>query len=256
MSSLPYYGYTMKLIIERSVTVITPTIGSSKLKDAVESVQKQTYGNLSHLIVVDGPDYFNSAVDNIPFGLDANITMLPLPYNTGANGFNGQRIYASIPHLVNSDYVFFLDEDNWYEPDHVATLVETIEKNKLDWAYSLRKIFTHDKKYITDDNCESLGKWPIYFTHDNPQYLIDTSAFAFKREFIQATCHRWHSGAWGEDRRYFYSIMRQSFWDTNYKHTLCYRVDNNPQSVNGDFFIEGNTKQLEYYKGNLPWLKT
>lgn len=246
----------MRLIIERSVTVITPTIGSSKLKDAVESVQKQTYRNLSHLIVVDGTDYFNSAVDNIPFGLDANITMLPLPYNTGARGFNGQRIYASIPHLVNSDYVFFLDEDNWYEPDHVASLVETIEKSNLDWAYSLRKVYTPDKKYITDDNCESLGKWPIYFSHNDPQYLVDTSSYAFKREFIQATCHRWHSGAWGEDRRYLYSIMSQSKWDTNGKHTLCYRVDGNSKSVSGDFFIEGNKKQLEHYNGELPWIKT
>ena len=151
--------------------------------------------------------------------------------------------------------MFFLDEDNWYEPDHVATLVETIEKNNLDWAHSLRKIYTPDKQYITDDNCESLGRWPIYFTHDNPRYLVDTSSFAFTRKFIQKTCHLWHSGAWGEDRRYFYAITEQSKWGTNGKHTLCYRVDNNPQSVSGDFFTEGNKKQLEHYKGELPWQK-
>jgi hypothetical protein len=151
--------------------------------------------------------------------------------------------------------VFFLDEDNWYEPDHVATLVETIEKNKLDWAHSLRKVFTPDKQYITDDNCESLGQWPIYFSHDNPQYLVDTSSFAFTRKFIQKTCHLWHSGAWGEDRRYFYAIAEQSKWNTNGKHTLCYRVDGNPKSVDGNFFIEGNKKQLEHYKGELPWQK-
>lgn len=246
----------MKLIIERSVTVITPTVGAAKLADAISSVCSQTYKNIEHLLVVDGEDY-KEKVCELAVSAKGNLpTVLTLPHNTGANGFNGQRIYASIPHLVNSDYVFFLDEDNWYEPDHVATLVETIEKNKLDWAYSLRKIYTPDKKYIADDNCESLGKWPIYFTHDNPQYLIDTSAFAFKREFIQKTCHLWHSGAWGEDRRFFYAIKDVTKWDTSYNHTLCYRVDNNPQSVNGDFFIEGNKKQLEHYNGELPWLKT
>lgn len=246
----------MKLIIERSVIVITPTVGSPKLKDAVESVQNQTYRNINHLIVVDGTDYFNSAVDNIPFGLEADITILPLPYNTGAKGFNGQRIYASIPHLVNSDYVFFLDEDNWYEPDHVKTLVQIIEDQKLDWAHSFRKIYTEDKTYVAADLCESLGKWPIYFSHDNPQYLVDTSSFAFKREFIQATCHRWHSGAWGEDRRYLYSIMNQSKWNSSCQHTLCYRLDGNPKSVTKEFFFEGNKKQLEHYNGVLPWAKT
>lgn len=245
----------MKLIIEKSVVVITPTIGSPKLKDAVESVQKQTYRNLMHLIVVDGNEYATDTIMNLPHCDPEKSQLIQLPFNTGAKGFNGQRIYASIPHLINSDYVFFLDEDNWYEADHISSLVETIEKNKLDWAYSLRKIYTPDKKYIADDNCESLGKWPVYFTHNDPQYLIDTSAFAFKREFIQATCHRWHSGAWGEDRRYFYSIMSQSKWDTNYKHTLCYRVDGNPKSVDGDFFIKGNAEQLKYYNGKLPWIQ-
>jgi len=241
----------MKLIIEKSVTVITPTIGSPKLADAIESVRKQTYSNIDHLLVLDGEEYFKNA----PHIDRDNLKMIMLPYNTGANGFNGQRIYASIPHLINSDYIFFLDEDNWYEPDHVRTLVDTIEKGNLDWAHSLRKIYTPDKQYIVDDNCESLGRWPIFFTHDNPQYLVDTSAFAFRREFIQATCHRWHSGAWGEDRRYFYSVANQSKWDTNGKHTLCYRVDSSAKSVSGDFFIEGNKQQLNHYKGQLPWVK-
>jgi glycosyltransferase involved in cell wall biosynthesis len=251
----------MKLIIEKSVTVITPTVGSPKLRDAIRSVQEQTYSNIDHLLVIDGNQYFDNAWHELhteysPKNAKKTATVLKLPWNTGANGFNGQRIYASIPHLINSDYVFFLDEDNWYEPDHVATLVETIEKNNLDWAHSLRKIYTPDKQYITDDNCESLGRWPIYFTHDNPQYLVDTSSYAFTGKFIQKTCHLWHSGAWGEDRRYFYAIANQSKWGTNGKHTLCYRVDNNPQSVNGEFFTEGNKKQLEHYKGQYPWSKT
>lgn len=241
----------MKLIIEKSVTVITPTIGSPKLTDAIESVRKQTYSNIDHLLVLDGEEYFKNA----PHIDSDNLKMIMLPYNTGANGFNGQRIYASIPHLINSDYIFFLDEDNWYEPDHVRTLVDTIERGNLDWAYSLRKIYSPDKQYIIDDNCESLGRWPIFFTHDNPQYLVDTSAFAFKRKFIQDTCHRWHSGAWGEDRRYFYAVANQSKWDTNGKHTLCYRVDGNPKSVSGEFFIEGNKQQLNHYKGQFPWVK-
>ena len=245
----------MKLIIEKSVVVITPTIGSKKLQDAALSVQNQTYSNLKHLIVVDGTEYFNNAVENIPFGKDSNIQILPLPYNTGANGFYGHRIYSGIPHLLNADYIFFLDEDNWYEPDHVSSLVEVLDRGN-DFAYSLRKIFNPDKSYVADDNCEALGKWPIYFTHNDPQYLVDTSSFAFKREFLEKTCHLWHSG-WGGDRRYFYSVLPMNpKWDTNYKHTLCYRLDGNPGSVDADFFIKGNAEQLKHYNGELPWLKT
>jgi glycosyltransferase involved in cell wall biosynthesis len=247
----------MKLIIEKSVVVITPTVGSAKLADAVESVANQTYKNLTHLLVIDGAKEYLEQFNKNLVHQDKdnwNLEFMFLPYNTGANGFNGQRIYASIPHLLNADYVFFLDEDNWYEPDHVKTLVSKIEEENLDWAYSLRKAYTPDKQYIADDNCESLGKWPIYFTHNDPQYLIDTSTFAFKRQFIKATCHLWHSGAWGEDRRFFYAIKDKSKWNTTGKHTLCYRVDNNPNSVNEEFFVKGNAEQLAHYKGQLPWL--
>jgi hypothetical protein len=183
--------------------------------------------------------------------------VLTLPYNTGKTGgnFYGHRIYSGIPHLLNADYVFFLDEDNWYEPDHVASLVETLDQGN-DFVYSFRKIFTPDKRYVADDNCEALGKWPIYFTHNDPQYLIDTSSFAFKREFLERTCHLWHSG-WGGDRRYFYSVLAANpKWDTSYKHTLCYRLDGNSNSVNEDFFIKGNAEQLKHYNGELPWQKT
>jgi glycosyltransferase involved in cell wall biosynthesis len=246
----------MKLVIEKSVVVITPTIGSPKLADAIKSVQQQTYSNIQHLLVIDGEQYKN-AVHAIVHEVGGFPVRLSLPYNTGKTGgnFYGHRIYAGVPHLVNADYIFFLDEDNWYEPDHVASLVEVLDRGN-DFAYSLRKIFNPDKSYVADDNCEALGKWPIYFTHNDPQYLIDTSSFAFKREFLQKTCHLWHSG-WGGDRRYFYSVLAGNpKWDTNYKHTLCYRLDGNPKSVNEEFFIKGNAEQLKHYNGELPWLKT
>lgn len=241
----------MKLVIEKPVTVITPTVGSPKLLDAITSVLNQTY-KCNHVVVADGKEYTQRVLSIIDPRL---VNIVSSPENTGANGFNGQRIYASYPHLINSDYILFLDEDNWYEPNHVETLINTIEQNNLDFAYSLRKIYSSDKEYLNDDNCESLGKWPIYFTHDNPQYLIDTSSYCFKREFIQKTCHLWHSGAWGEDRRYFYAVANHAKFDTNGKHTLCYRLGGNPNSVNKEFFDQGNKQQLEHYKGNLPWLK-
>lgn len=245
----------MKLIIEKSVVVITPTIGSPKLKDAVESVQSQTYGNIQHLIVVDGDEYFSKTVDNLPYSPDSNMKIIPLPWNTGKTGgnFYGHRVYAGVPHLINADYIFFLDEDNWYEPDHVRTLVEVLDQGN-DFAYSFRKIYDQDKKYIADDNCEALGKWPIYFSHKDPQYLVDTSSFAFNTKFLQKTCHFWHSG-WGGDRKYLYSVLAQNpKWDTSYKHTLCYRTDANPNSPDADFFMNGNAEQLKHYNGKLPWL--
>jgi glycosyltransferase involved in cell wall biosynthesis len=246
----------MNLVIEKPVTVITPTIGSPKLKDAIESVSKQTY-SCKHLLVVDGEEY-NQKV--WAMGVEGIADIVTTPENTGktAGNFYGHRIYAAYPHLINSDYILFLDEDNWYEPDHVASLIETIEKKNLDFSYSLRKIYSTDKKYLCDDNCESLGKWPIFMSRSSPhgpQFLIDTSSFCFKREFIQKTCHFWHTG-WGGDRHFLYAVKDHAKYDTNGKHSLCYRLDGNPNSVTKEFFIEGNKTQEAYYGGaKYPWVK-
>ena len=253
----------MKLVIEKPVTVITPTIGSPKLLDAITSVATQTY-KCKHLIVIDGPDFVDEVMSiiNITNMMDPkpNIQVIVSPENTGKTGgnFYGHRIYAAYPHLINSDYILFLDEDNWYEPNHVQSLIETIESKNLDFSFSLRKIFNPERTYLLDDNCESLGKWPIFMSRHSPhgpQFLIDTSSFCFKREFIQKTCHFWHAG-WGGDRQYLYAVRDHAKYDTNGKHTLCYRLDGNPKSVTEDFFKTGNKTQQAYYEGKYPWLKT
>jgi glycosyltransferase involved in cell wall biosynthesis len=234
----------------KTVTIITPTIGSPKLQDALVGVQNQTYKHIQHLVVIDGPEYVSDVSKHIYRNTKTTIA----PENTGANGYNGQRIYASYPHLVNSDYIAFLDEDNWYDTNHIEILVKKIEEQNLDWAYSLRKIYSDDKKFLIEDNCESLGKWPICFSQeDNPQYLIDTSCFLFKREFITKTCHLWHTGPWGEDRRFLEYIRNRSKWNTTGQYTLCYRLDGNPKSVTQDFFVTGNEIMKVKYNDNYPW---
>ena len=244
----------MKLNIEKSVVVLTPSIGNAKVADAIASVQAQTYSNIEHVIVFDGGGFYHEFTKHVVAELlPSNVVLTSVPYNTGKDGFYGHRIYAGFPHFINADYIFFLDEDNWYEPDHVKSLVELLDMG-YDFVHSLRKIYNPDKSYVCDDNCEALGKWPIFFTHDNPQHLVDTSSFAFNRHFLEKTSHLWHSG-WGGDRRYLYSVMEQKpKWNTSCKHTLCYRLDGNEGSVTADFFIKGNEAQLKHYNGELPWL--
>lgn len=251
----------MKLVIEKSVTVITPTVGSDKLKDAVLSVKNQTYGNIKHLMVIDGPEY-TYKVNKILLeetGLSTKMDTMFLPYNTGANGFYGHRIYAGVPHLINTDYIAFLDEDNWYEPNHIQTLVNKLESENRDWVYSLRKIYTKDKEFVADDCCESLGRWPIFWSiGKDPQYLVDTSAYLFKTNFLTQVCNHWHSG-WGGDRRFFHiltKMMGHDNYSTTGQHTLCYRLDDSIEKKYGNilFFQNGNEIVKSHNKGTYPWI--
>ena len=251
------YNFVDGPVKPKKALVITPTVGSAKIISAISSVNNQTYPNVEHLVVVDGPEYEHKFYSNFAFNEDYLSTFKThvLPYNTGhgSQGYYGHRIYAAFAHLVDHDYIFFLDDDNWYESNHVESLVKVLEQN--DFAYSLRSIYDKDQNYVCDDNCESLGKWPIFFTHEDPQYLIDTSAFAFRREFLIKCSQFWHHG-WGGDRNFLYAVKDHCRWDTNGQHTLCYRLDGNPNSVTADFFEQGNEMQFKHYKGKLPWLKT
>jgi glycosyltransferase involved in cell wall biosynthesis len=231
------------------VAVVTPTIGASTLTQCIESVQNQSYQDLTHYVFLDGEEHF-SKVQMI--GLDRDkkhpIKSIALQENVG-KGWYGHRVYAACSFLVNADVICYLDEDNWYEPCHVEKLVRKIEEGN-DWAYSLRKIYDKNGEYICEDNCESLGKWPVYF--NDSVFHIDTSSFAVRRDVAVAIGHAWY-GQWGADRQFFGAIKQyySKFACTN-AHTSCYRLDGNPNSVSQEFFEQGNAIQSQKYN-EFPW---
>lgn len=231
------------------VAVVTPTIGSNSLIQCIKSVDRQTYQDLTHYIFIDGYEHRRSVFDNCEGYSKSKFVILE--DNVG-KGWYGHRVYAASSFLVNADIICYLDEDNWYEPNHIQTLVNKI-KGGADWAYSLRKIYDKDGTYICDDNCESLGKWPVYFNDE--VFHIDTSSFAIRRDVAVRIGHAWY-GQWGADRQFF-GALKQHFpnYACNNEHTLCYRLDGNPNSVKKEFFAEGNIIQHQKYIGEFPWHK-
>lgn len=240
----------------KSVVVVTPTVGSPELKDCIESVLNQDYKNVEHLLVVDGAKYKESA-EAVLSSLDLpdSIHVVFLPYNTGWGAVTGHRIISAFSHLVDSDYVMFLDEDNMIEPNHITSLIKTIESGDYDWVYSLRKIYSKDGEYICDDDCESLGRWPIAAADGNG-HLVDTSCYFYKTQFIRDTGHIWDHG-WGGDRRYYHiitSVLNHNKFRCSGESTLKYRLGGNENSVKKEFFTTLNQTVKNLYGDTpLPW---
>ena len=229
------------------VAVVTPTIGNPVLSDCLRSVDKQTYKNLTHYIFSDGVANFDKVSKQIEGA--TKVKNVALEENIG-KGWYGHRVYAACSFLVNADVICYLDEDNWIEPCHIEKLVRKIEEGN-DWAYSLRKIYDKQGNFLCEDNCESLGKWPVYF---NPEvHHIDTSSFAIRRDIAVRVGHAWY-GQWGADRQFF-SALSQNFpkYACTNTHTLCYRLDGNPGSVTKEFFEQGNEINNKNYSGEFPW---
>lgn len=222
----------------KTATVIIPTIGNLTVKEAIASVTAQTIEVNSH-VFVDGPRIID------PWLLEEATYITELAECTGKVGeenFWGHRSYSASPHLTNSDYVLFLDDDNWYEPNHVESLVELCERNDLHFAFSRRKIVDPDGKYICDDNCESLGFIPVW--NDLVRgFHVDTSAYCFRRDFLIKTSHFWHGG-YAQDRKFFAiaSGLKNVRYGTTNQATLNYRLGSTETSASENFFLKGNDR--------------
>jgi glycosyltransferase involved in cell wall biosynthesis len=238
------------------VTVITPTTGSDQLTDALNSVDKQTYTNIQHLVVIDGVNKYGDKAKKLIEGASRS-TIVELPYNTGYDNYNGHRIYGAMSYIAQGDFVCFLDQDNWFESNHIESLVNVILDGN-QWAYSLRKIVSQEGEYICNDDCESLGKWASVL---NDQF-VDVNCYMIPKMAAIAFSPYWyrrarHPQEQPEVDRILSVFMMQNFtkFDTNGDYTVNYRVASRKDSVQDSFFLRGNEMMQNKMKGEYPWRK-
>lgn len=225
------------------IMVITPTTGKDTVVKAIESVNNQTVFT-EHLVVIDGAKAAQEMAA-IKYDWTRTLTMM-LPENVGSNGWYGHRVYAAMPLMVNADYILFLDEDNWFEPNHVETMINKIKSKDLMWAYSLRRICDESGQYVCDDDCESLGRYPAFYDH--ALNFVDTNCYCFRREYLVTVAHSFY-GQWGADRPFYKSASTAlpAFGCTG-EATVNYRAPERLLKM----FREGNKLMKDAYKP-LPW---
>jgi len=226
------------------IAVTTPTIGTDWLPQAMHSVGMDA----EHWIVVDGIAYAQRVASMIqahPY----RQKLIVLPENTGTpivgfNGlpytgfFNGYRINAAIPLLTNADYVMFLDEDNWFEPNHITSMVEALEKNNWDWCYSLRNVVAKDGSFICKDECDSLGIIPSY--HETSGSFVDMNCYLFKNCVISQIAHKMFDLVKtydGDKNLYKEASSRYPNFGCTDLFTVNYRMTRPNQE---DFYLKGN----------------
>ena len=239
-----------------SVSVITPTTGMDTLAQAIKSVSTQ---DADHIVVVDGVKFAEKAIKIITEHEHPRLRLVIIPENTGNpqrhhnpdyNGrFYGHRIYGAMAGLVNTDHIMFLDEDNWYEPNHVESMVSLIKNHNLEWAYSLRKIVDADGNFICEDNCDSLGVFPNYMNIP----FVDMNCYCFGVGTLLKIVDIFQIPSYHCDRAVFKRAVAicsdyDKFGGTG-KHTVNYRVTKEGQA---DWFIKGNKRMQEIYN-IFPW---
>jgi hypothetical protein len=242
--------------MKKTAAVITVTTGRKELERCLRGVAHQSYP-CTHYVLCDGEDdhaiaqFYDMTRDYANY--EARWSFWG---NTigGGNGWLGQRWLAAAPHLITEDVTFFCNDDDWFDEHHVKSIMEKIDQG-FDWAYSLRKIYDKDGKYLFDDNCEAIGEnhhaWNIEGHH-----FVDSCMFGMKTNLLKQISIVMNRPGLDIDR-HFYAAARNifpNFTGTN-KHTFNFRLGGSC-GVQKEFFEQGNAWMLKKFDNKLPWIKT
>jgi len=222
----------------KTVAVVTATTSRKELQQAIDSVAAQTYP-CKHYIFFDGV-----APSFIPY--NENTFIYHLPIKTGSNGMMNGGIVAASAFLVQEDLICWLDDDNWFEPNHIEKLVEA--KGDKPYAYSLRALRNSDGSFFANDDFESIGH------HGG---FIDLNCYLMERNIAVQIAPLWYktTGELMIGDRFVYQALRENNLESACSglYSLNYRL-NEKRDLRG-FFFEGNIKTRAQFPDGFPWAK-
>lgn len=113
------------------VSVVVPTVGRSPwLRQAVESVLRQTYAQYEVVVVDDSPDGFAGCVRSVEWGLQRG-ERLRLIHSGGVGG--GAARNAGV-RAARGEWIAFLDDDDEWMPDKLEKQMEAAQRVSLPFA--------------------------------------------------------------------------------------------------------------------------
>ena len=234
----------------KTAAVVTVTNGKRpwELSNCIASVKAQTYP-VTHYIVCDHS--FNHFVELRRLYPELKVCFWD--GNVGGKDIEGRRLLAASAFLVNEDVTFFCNDDDWYKPYHVQSIMKKIDEG-YDWSYCLRSIYDKDAQYLFDDDCEALGELHDCWQADNHRF-VDWCMWGMKTENLKMIASVLAQPGWGGDRK-FYATAKQVFpkFTWSGERTFCFRLGGNEYSVDRGFFEKGNYTMLQKYDNKLPWL--
>lgn len=217
-----------------SAAVVIQTILRPTLLQAVESVFAQTScGRIQILLGVDHAEGDWALIDRLRAECPDHIalTVIDPGYSTSrrhgslySNHYGGS-LRTALSYLANSRYVAYLDDDNWWAPQHLSLMLAAIADRS--WAFSLRS-FVDGRlgDVICRDDWESLGPGRGVYVAGFGGF-VDTSCLMVDKlachEVLPAWCLSRFAHGVGEDRMVFERLKALPFGATG-QYTVFYRT--------------------------------
>jgi glycosyltransferase involved in cell wall biosynthesis len=174
-------------------------------------VQRQTYPNIEHIVVSDGPD--DETNDKL-FMLE-RVRHFQLGVNWKA--FTGNRSWGAMPRLAGTllargEFIAYVDDDDELLPEHVAKLLALCQETQSDFVISQFR-----RKWADGRPDEVIGNGRIEFGH------IGTPCVLHRRECLVKA--NWGLHGYAEDFALFDAWRRAGlrYWHLPEVTSLVYK---------------------------------
>ena len=204
-----------KTSIHPLVSVICRSINRPLVNQALASVAQQSYKPVEVVLV----DSLSKGVDVNPDVLNSiSITQIKPPRALGRSASANAGLKEA-----KGDYLMFLDDDDWVDPEHIQNLVDTLVRNRNCLAaYSSVRVAAPDgspgEKIFAQDFD------PVLLRRDN---YIPIHAVLFSRSLLDKGCRFDESLDIYEDWDFWLQVSRETAFVHVDKITAHYRQGGN-----------------------------
>lgn len=215
--------------------VIVPTVLRPSLARAVRSVYAQDFaGRVQILVGIDVAAGDAAQLDALTAECPDRmmLTVAALPYSTSVrhgglypNRYSG-ALRTILTYAANSARIAYIDDDNWWLPDHLASLTAAIEG--FDWAYSARWFADGESgETICLDDWESVGPGGGVFAAGFGGF-VDPSSLMLDKLRCHDIVPLWSMAPFadgsGEDRLVFKALTERHKGNGTGRATSCYAI--------------------------------
>lgn len=205
---------------EPAVTVVTSTYNRAEIvRGAIESVRRQTLTDWEMCVVGDcTPDHTEQVVASFN---DPRLRFFNLAVKSPPGSHGSLAKNHALQHMARGEYIAYLDDDDHYLPEHLATMVGYLQAHP-DCAFAYCRCAYRDKKTLRRIWGNPFQRWMHGYSREKlKRYnFIDTDCVVHKRSLLQEV------GYWNPD---FYFDDYELWLRISEKHELhhvnCVLVD-------------------------------
>jgi LmbE family N-acetylglucosaminyl deacetylase/glycosyltransferase involved in cell wall biosynthesis len=227
------------------VSVITRTQNRADfLRKAIRSVAGQTYPNIELIVVNDGGEEFSKLVQEEALGSIRTFTYQHIEQQTGRS----HAANIGLNHCTG-DNIIFLDDDDWFLPEHIESLVHCLQDN-TDFIAAYNNVAC---VHFENNQWNTINEYKDDFDANRLAYenYIPIHSILFRKKVIEAGCVFAEEMNTYEDWAFWMKVSQIGSFFHNPILGAMYRVSISSGSglpgTNRDFSID--------YKRFINWAK-